>query len=487
MSKKLDIAMQNPHILLFERPSARSERMLETLASAGYRISRVEEESPGEPLLDTGEVQLILGEAGPSLSAALALAEGPELILFEDFAGIGADFAHLKQAAFDTLPRPVSDEEVLRVVRRALEHRELLSENRRLRSTVAERFELGLLVSRDKRIGRIFETVEAVADSKASILIGGESGTGKTMLARAIHERSSRAQSPFIAVNCGAIPESLLESELFGHARGSFTGAVKDRIGKFEAAEGGTIFLDEIGTASPELQIKLLRVLEEGCFERVGENVTRHVNARLISATNADLPQEVEAGNFRADLYYRINVVGIHVPPLRERVSDVPLLAARFLERYNEAHGRQVVAIDKDCMTRLCSHHWPGNIRELENSLERAVLMAKGPSLGIHDIWPASEPAGEQPGSQGTPGEAGVPRLEDQPVGPLRHGMQVVERWLIARALEQNAGSRNASARVLGINRTTLFNKMRKYELLSVSPPVVQCDDDPEAGASAQG
>jgi len=267
--------MENNRILLFEDPTPRSERLLHSLLNAGYDVERIEAPA-AQPLELLGpEVGLILGEAGDAIRSAMELADGPELILFEDFAGLGSEFSGLEQLAFDTLARPVSDAEILRVVGRALEHRSLRDENKRLRGAVGERFEMGLLVSRDPRIGRIFETVEAVADSSVSILIGGESGTGKTMLARAIHERSGRAQAAFIAVNCGAIPEALLESELFGHARGAFTGAVKDRVGKFEAADGGTIFLDEIGTASPELQIKLVRVLEEGRYERVGENTTR--------------------------------------------------------------------------------------------------------------------------------------------------------------------------------------------------------------------
>jgi len=352
-------------------------------------------------------------------------------------------------------------------LRRALARRQLEAENRRLRSEVRERFELGNLVTRDQRMQAIFQTIDTVADSRASLLIQGESGTGKTVLARAVHERSGRKDAPFVVVNCGALPATLLESELFGYVRGAFTGAVRDRTGKFEAADGGTIFLDEISTASLDLQVKLLRVIEEGRLERVGDTKTREVDVRLIAASNRDLPEEVAAKRFREDLFYRINVVSVRIPPLRERTEDVPLLAERFLSRMAAEHERDVRGIAPDAMSALCAHDWPGNVRELENTIERAVLLTRGERLRRADLWPAEPGVAFPEEDASTDREAPWGEL---PLGPLREVLAVPERWIILRALRHHGGNRQETARTLGINRTTLFNKMRKYQLLDLPP-----------------
>ena len=473
--------MPNPRVLLLDHPSPSAHRLVQALEREGFEVAHLEEREQALRLLREERVQVVLGEMGLGgediLSEALLAPEGPPVILFDDFASVAEAFEAIRRGAFDLLSRPVTDEQVLLTVRRALEHRSLREENRRLRGGAGELFELGGLVSRDPRMGLIFDTVGSVADSRVGILIQGESGTGKTVLARTIHERSARANAPFVVVNCGALPGSLLESDLFGHTRGAFTGAVRDRQGKFAAADGGTIFLDEVSTASPELQVKLLRVIEEGHFERVGESRTRAVDVRILAATNCDLLEEVEAGRFRADLYYRLHVVAIDVPPLRKRVSDIPLLANRCLARFARRHGRDVRGIEPETMARLCAHPWPGNVRELENTLERGVLLARGPELTAHDLFPgesgdaASDAAADDP-----------PRLEDLPVGPLKRTLEVPERWLVLRALRHHGGNRQATARALGINRTTLFNKMRRYNLLSF--PTRRSGGD-ERGATA--
>ncbi len=457
--------VSHPHrILVFDQASPSTERVGALLHDKGYEVLSTEFPEEALEALRTGEVELILSEVRMGAQSLLEqLATEPRetpLILFEDFGGFGPDIEAAKAVAFETLPRPVSDEQVLSTVRRALQQIELREENRRLREEVGDRFSLGNLLSRDARMRRIFSTIEAVADSNASLLIQGESGTGKTMLARAVHEGSMRKDAPFIVVNCGAIPAALLESELFGHVKGAFTGAVRDREGKFEAADGGTIFLDEIGTASSELQVKLLRVLEEGRFERVGDTNTRTVDARLVAATNVDLAEEVAEGRFRRDLYYRIHVVAIEMPPLRQRSGDIALLAERFLELHSVRYGRSTPPLGEATTAALVAHHWPGNVRELENTLERAVLLSRGDPVEPEHLWPDSipetrplAPAAEHPWAE-------------LPLGPLRQILEVPERFFIERALKACAGNRQSTASKLGINRTTLFNKMRKFDLL---------------------
>ncbi len=476
--------MDGPRILLLDQPSPSLLALAASLADEGFRVQQTAEPDEALATIRDGGCEVVLSEI--HLAAAAVLAEirrsesAPALILFDDFAGLGdpgGSDAALRAGAFEALARPVSDADVLRVVRRALESQTLKLENARLKDELGARAAFGGLLSSDPRMKRIFETLAAVADSRATLLLEGESGTGKTQLAHAVHELSARARGPFVEVNCGALPAALLESELFGHVRGAFTGAVRDRAGKFEQAAGGTLLLDEIGTATPELQVKLLRVLEEGRYERVGEARTRTVDARVIAATNVDLEQEVAAGRFRADLYYRIHVIAVEVPPLRARVADVPLLAARFCTRFARLHGRDVRGLAPAALKSLCAHAWPGNVRELENAIERAVLVARGAELEPSDLWPDAERA-PSAGFQRTNPFQG---WEQGPPAELKRALEGPERWLILQALQQHAGNRSLTARALGINRTTLFNKMRKYALLSF-PVAAGVLPEPPAG-----
>jgi len=454
--------MDRPRILLLDQPSPSLFALADALEQGGFRVHQTAEPDEVLSAIREGECELVLGEVHLAAEAVLAEARGsadaPPLILFDDFGG------HAHAGAFESLARPVSDEEVLRVVRRALESHALKLENARLKDELGARGDFGGLVSSDARMRRVFDTLAAVADSRATLLFSGESGTGKTQLAHAVHRMSARAAGPFVEVNCGALPANLLESELFGHVRGAFTGAVRDRLGKFEQAAGGTILLDEIGTATGELQVKLLRVLEEGRYERVGDARTRSVDARVIAASNVDLGREVAEGRFRADLYYRIHVIAVEVPPLRARVADVPLLAQRFCERFARLHGRDVRGLTPAALQSLCSHPWPGNVRELENALERAVLVARGAALEPADLWPPDD-ARPPAGSRAT--GAAFAGWEDGPPEALKRALEGPERWLLHQALARHGGNRSAAARALGINRTTLFNKMRKYDLLS--------------------
>ncbi len=375
-----------------------------------------------------------------------------EVILITGYGTIENAVRGIREGAFDYVTKPILDEEMVVVVERALERARLKSENADLKAQLATVKGPRRAVGRDPAFLKIFETVEAVAPARATVLITGESGTGKSMIARSIHEASGRRDAPFVEMNCGALPEGLVESELFGHARGAFTGATNARQGRFLAADGGTLFLDEVGAASLGLQVKLLRVLQERCFEPVGSEETVKVDVRLVLATNEDLSARVEAGTFRRDLFYRISVVPLHLPPLRERVGDVPLLAAYFLRRFSDENQKPVHTIDDTAMTILQSYAWPGNIRELENVIERGVILCRGEAL-----TPADLPA-EMTRALAAP--------EPGRTLPLRKALEIPEREIIERTLKSHGWNRQETAAALMINRTTLFNKMRKYGLL---------------------
>ncbi len=356
----------------------------------------------------------------------------------------------IRFGAFDYLTKPIMSDELKLAIERAVGQRRLAVENKNLKQQLDDRFGIESIVGHDYRMLQVYEVIESVADSRTTVLITGESGTGKTLTARAIHRRSARANAPFVEVACGALPETLLESELFGHTAGSFTGAVRDRIGKFQQADGGTIFLDEIATASPGLQVKLLRVLQDMEFEPVGGTETLRVDARVILATNQDLAELVADRQFRQDLYYRINVVAIHLPPLRERISDITLLSKHFLQKYAVQTNRKVCGFTEPAMDLMQRYAWPGNIRELENVVERAIVLGK-----TELIQPSDLPA---PLHRHAPGFAapGMP-------GHLKAALQDPERRILLDALESHQWNRQETADALGINRTTLYKKMKKH------------------------
>ncbi len=363
----------------------------------------------------------------------------------------------LRAGAFDLLTKPLIDDELLMSIDRALSNHQVVEENKNLRSQLDNKFGLENIVGNDARMRRAFEIIDSVADTKTTILITGESGTGKSLLARAIHQRSTRKRGPFIEVACGALPENLLESELFGHVAGAFTGATGNKEGKFKLAEGGTLFLDEIGTASPALQVKLLRVLQEFEFEQVGGTKTFKADTRVVLATNEDLNAAVAEGRFRQDLYYRINIINLQLPSLCERVHDIPALADYFLQKVCRETGRSFDGFDSQAMTSLQNYRWPGNVRELQNIIERAVLLGKQSRIGTEDL-PAQVTEGIAP-------KNAVSMSKGSQKLTLKEALEGPERQIILQTLRDNNWSRNATADQLGINRTTLYKKMRKLGL----------------------
>ncbi len=377
------------------------------------------------------------------------------VVLLSAFGSVEDAVQAMRHGAADFLGKPFAPDQLLVAVDRALEKAALRRENHALRDALDDRVRLDNVVGADARMQGIFKTVKAVADTRTTVLITGESGTGKTLLARALHSLSARRGGPFVEVNCGALPETLLESELFGHTKGSFTGAVRDKVGKFEAASGGTIFLDEIGTSSPGFQIKLLRVLQDRVIERVGDTRTIPVDVRVVLATNKDLEAAVKSGEFREDLYYRIHVIAIEMPPLRERRADIAALAEHFLRRFATEHGKPGLQFTERALRALVAAPWPGNVRQLENLIERAVVLGDGQRIDVTDL-PAAVAVGAPP-------PTGDADRDDGPILPLKEALAGPERRILQRALAHCGGNREQAAKVLGINRSTLFHKLRKY------------------------
>ncbi|MBX7071813.1 MAG: sigma-54 dependent transcriptional regulator [Pirellulales bacterium] len=370
----------------------------------------------------------------------------------------------IQLGAFDFLTKPLIDDELEMSIQRALTQRRVIAENQNLKAQLDLRFGLENVIGHDHRMLKVFDLIESVADTKVTMLITGESGTGKSLIARAIHRRSARRDKPFVEVACGALPETLLESELFGHAAGAFTGATGDRLGKFALADGGTIFLDEIGTATASMQVKLLRVLQEFEFEQVGGSKTFKVDSRVILATNENLSELVGQGRFRQDLYYRINVINIELPPLRERIADIPLLAKHFLEEVCQESGRQARGFAPEALAVMQGYRWPGNVRELQNVVERAVLLSKSDTIRIDDLPPALAMT--------------APATVVAPLGArtLKQALEAPERQIILEVLESHHWNRQLTAEQLGINRTTLYKKMKRLGL----------EDHPKARETAQ-
>jgi len=384
------------------------------------------------------------------LTATTGENERPQILMMTAHATVESAIEAMKLGALDYLQKPFEIDELLVVVRRALEHQKLRTEYRYLVSERDEQFDHYGIIGRSKTMEEVIRRAEMVASTKSTVLITGETGTGKELVARAIHDRSPQRDMPLIKVNCAAIPETLLESELFGHVRGAFTGATSNKKGKFALADGGTIFLDEIGTMNPTLQAKLLRVLQEREIEPLGSERTEKIDLRVIAATNRDLRQMVADGKFQEDLFYRLNVIPIEIPPLRERRDDIPALVEHFVQKHAQRVGRRVEKIDEGVLSGLQQYDWPGNVRELENAIERAVVLSQGPVISAKAVSVLGAAA---------PQATGLPSLK------LRNNIEWVERETIRRALESSGGVKKDAAELMGISQRALSYYLAKYRL----------------------
>lgn len=473
-----------PAVLIVDDDPIVASTIAQLLAGAGYdtsiaagateALAAVEEaqQAPGgkapKPFAVVIIDMSISGMTGLELIKTLRR-EAPDVVplAITGYPRVEAAVAAIRAGAMDYLSKPLVDDELLIAVEKAISQQALLAENTNLRRQLDQRYGLDNIIGADARMRRLYDIIEAVAPSRTTVLMTGESGTGKSLIARATHRNSPRADKPFVEISCGSIPEMLLESELFGHVKGAFTGAHTDKAGRFLAAHGGTLFLDEINSASPGMQLKLLRVLQERTFEPVGSNDPIEVDVRVILASNQPLEQLVASGKFRQDLYYRINVVMIQLPPLRDRISDIPMLAEHFLAAKAGEAGKQIAGFTDAALQALRRYSYPGNVRELENIIERAVVLTRSARIDIDDLPPQviANSTGQLLPEHARLRFAGTaPWSADSPV-PLRDALMVPERQIILTALQANAWNRQKTADQLDINRTTLYKKIKQYGL----------------------
>jgi DNA-binding NtrC family response regulator len=446
--------MAKARILVVDDEANARSALAEILKEEGYSVETAGDGFKAGAKLDEFEPDLVLSDLKmPGMDGVELLRKvkerDPELpvVLMTAFGAVETAVSAMREGASDYLVKPLNTDELMVVLERALERAHLRRETVELRGRLEERYSFHNIVGSSPEIQRVFKAVTQVAPSRATVLVTGESGTGKELIAAAIHQRSPRAGKPFVRLHCAALAESLLESELFGHERGAYTGADRRREGRFEQADGGTLFLDEIGEISGATQVKLLRVLQEREFERVGGNQPVRVDVRVVAATNRDLKAMVAAGTFREDLYYRLNVINLTLPALRERPSDVPALAAHFLKRFAEENGKPILTISDAVLAQLASYPWPGNVRELENVIERAVVLADGAALEPQHLPPEIAVAARRNGMPVIPGAT----------------MDELERYAIMKTLESVGGATGRAAEVLGISVRKIQYKLQDY------------------------
>jgi DNA-binding NtrC family response regulator len=458
---------RSKHLLLVEDEPLLREAIAEQLAGRKYRVEQAGSAEVALARLDEFAFDVVITDLRLPGMDGTAVVEGavalyPEIvaIVMTGFSTIKIAVEAIKRGAADFVAKPFQIEELLHALDGAFDKRRLKSENAYLRAQLDNRHRFEGIVGKSETMTRLFHLLETVAATSSTILITGETGSGKEVVARAIHHNSPRRSHSFVALNCSAIPETLLEAELFGHVRGAFTGAIGNRQGRVEQAHKGTLFLDEVGTMSPALQVKLLRVLQEREFERIGDVNTTKVDVRVIAATNGDLRRMVNEGQFREDLFYRLNVIPVAVPPLRDRREDIPLLVQHFLDKFRESApsaSRQLMTVSQEAMRRLMSFHWPGNVRQLENTVERAVAIGAGRTqIDVGDLLPELVHSDESRFSS-------TLSLPDEGLD-LDAFVASVERELIQRSLERTGGNKGRAARLLNLKRTTLVEKLKRLE-----------------------
>jgi len=450
--------MSDPATLLIADDDPGLRQSLErTLTREGYRVILASDGNAALERLQAGGVDLVLTDLKmPGLSgiellrAVKAIASEVDVILLTAFGTVEEAVKAMKEGAYDFLTKPFQRAQLLRLIRQALERRDLIQQNRALQQRLDDLLQQGAVIGSSPAFRRMMTLLEQVAGSSATVLVQGESGTGKELVARTIHARSARSRGPFVAVNCAALPETLLESELFGYEKGAFTGAAGRKEGRFELADGGTLFLDEVSDLSLVTQPKILRVLQEGEFERLGGTKTLRVDVRIVAATNQGLAQMVREKRFREDLYYRLNVITMTVPPLRERSEDIRVLAQHFLRVYAAKNNRRLEGFTDDAIRRLEAYAWPGNVRELENVIERGVVLTQGALMDMTDLPP--EIAGATPLPEGVLSiRIGTPLAE-------------VEARLLEETLRATKGNKTLTAKLLGIDPTTVLRKLKRQD-----------------------
>jgi DNA-binding NtrC family response regulator len=441
------------HILVIDDEKSQRDILNDILTDAGYSVVVAADGDQGLEYVTSGNFDLILTDLKMPGKDGLDVLKGvrdynPEIqvIIMTAFGTIPGAVNAIKGGASDYLTKPFKKEELLHVVRRTCERGELISENRKLKDEITKRYHYQNIIGKSPAMRDIYKLIERIKDVDATVLISGESGTGKELVARAIHFSSKKSNGPFVAINCGAIPESLIESELFGHEKGSFTGANKSHIGKFEQAQGGTIFLDEIGTMRADLQIKLLRILQERKVEPIGSHESKELDVRVLAATNDDLEAKVREGYFRTDLYHRLNVFHIRVPRLIDRKEDILLLSNYFINKYTERYNKNQIALTQAAFKALENYAFPGNVRELENIIEKAIILSDGPQIDAADLMiPEATHS--------------IPIVKNEKTKSLPE----LEEKLIYDALKDNFGSLKRTANTLGITYKTLQYRLKKY------------------------
>ncbi|MDZ7831885.1 MAG: sigma-54 dependent transcriptional regulator [Desulfobacterales bacterium] len=453
---------KQPNILVVDDDPGHRTTLKTVLKSWNYRISEAGDGQAAVSTVKDSPCDLILMDVRMAVMNGIdALKQikvyNPSIpvVIMTAYSSVESAVEAMKAGAYDYLTKPLDFDELKLTIERAMEHTQLKDENRDLKAQLKNMAQARQIIGTSSSMQQLLEMVATVAPSEATVLITGESGTGKELIARAIHANSNRSRAPMVTVNCAALTKSLLESELFGHEKGAFTGAEKRREGRFVRADKGTLFLDEVGEMSMAMQVKLLRVLQEGEIQRVGGETPIYVDVRIIAATNMDLRAMAENGKFREDLFYRLNVVHLHAPSLRERVDDIPLLAQHFLNHYAERNRKKIKGFNPQAMDRLLKYPWPGNARELENAVERAVILSPGDYISEKDL-PLSI---MRPDSRET--DTQKPERSEEIDGSLDD----IERAAIEKALSKTNGNKSEAARLLGINRRTLYNKLSKYGL----------------------